>query len=283
MKNLLLLTFLLTLIFSNTANSQNDAIHVEIYGQGKPLVFIPGFTVPGSVWMPTVKALEKNYECHVITLAGFGGKAPIEFPWLPKVNQELKNYILQNKLHNASIVGHSLGGTIAIWLAAELNTSLSKIILVDALPAAGALMIPNYNADQMVYDHPYNKQQLEMDHQTFEQQATMMSKSMSLKTTEQERIKNWILSSDRKTYVYGYTDYLKLDVRENLKKIAIPVYIIAATKPYGKEIVGQNYQNQYENLKKYELIMAENCAHFVMLDDHEWFMEQIKIILKSEQ
>uniref|UniRef100_UPI00404905A2 alpha/beta fold hydrolase n=1 Tax=Gelidibacter sp. TaxID=2018083 RepID=UPI00404905A2 len=283
MKNVILLFVSFVISLSIYAKNDNQPIYVEVTGKGKPIVLIPGFTVPGDIWNPLVKNLEKDYECHIITLAGFGGKATIEFPWLPKVNEALKNYILKNDLQNATIIGHSLGGTIATWLSAQKELKLSKIILIDALPAAGALMIPDFDPQKLAYESPYNNQQLAMDDVAFEQTATVMSKGMSLIASEQERIKNWILESDRKTYVYGYTDYLKLDLREDLKNISIPVTIIAATKPYGEEMVKQTYKSQYANLKDYRFIIAEDSAHFIMLDQPDWFLEQIQMILSSKE
>lgn len=144
-------------------------------------------------------------------------------------------------------------------------------------------MIPDFNPENLAYESLYNNQLLAMDDAAFEQIATTMSKGMSLKESEQEKIKNWILESDRKTYVYGYTDYLKLDLREGLKNISIPVTIIAASLPYGKEMVTQTYTNQYKNLKHYDFIIAENSAHFIMLDKPEWFLEQIQLILSSKK
>ena len=281
MKNTILLYLVLFLTLPTFAQSESTPIHVQVTGKGQPLLLIPGFTVPGSIWDPMVKELEKNYECHVVTLAGFGGKAPISFPWLPKVNTAIKEYILKNNLKNTSVVGHSLGGTIALWLASQSQIELNHIILVDALPAAGALMIPNYNPENLVYESPYNDQQLAMDAIAFEQMATAMSKGMSLEPAAQQKIKNWMLQSDRKTYVYGYTDYLKLDLREALKQIDIPVTIIAASQPYGEAMVKQTYSDQYANLKDYNLVVAQDSAHFIMLDKPNWFLQRIQLILAS--
>ncbi|MEP0266865.1 alpha/beta hydrolase [Dokdonia sp.] len=282
MKNVILLVVSLVFSLSIYATNESQPIHVEVTGKGNPIVLIPGFTVPGDIWDPLVKELEKKYECHVVTLAGFGGNEPIDFPWLPKVNGSIKNYIVKNNLQNATIIGHSLGGTIATWLASCEDLELSKIVLIDALPAAGALMIPDYNPENLVYESPYNNQQLAMSDAVFEQIAINMSKGMSTKESAQEKIKNWILEADRKTYVYGYTDYLKLDLREDLKKISIPVTILAASKPYGKEMATQTYKSQYENLKNYDFIVAEDSAHFIMLDRPTWFLKQIHMILSSK-
>ncbi|CAL2083286.1 alpha/beta hydrolase [Tenacibaculum sp. 190524A05c] len=275
MKNIIyILTFFL--ITSVQAQKENQPIYAQVSGKGKPILLLPGFTVPGDSWQPIVKELEANYECHVITLAGFGGKKAIEFPWLPKVNEALENYISKNNLKDITVIGHSLGGTIAAWLASREKNDIEKIILVDALPAAGALMIPNYNPDYLVYESPFNKQQLNMNSKDFENLANSMSKGMSLNKDAQNNIKKWMLQADRKTYVYGYTDYLKFDTRENLKNIKIPVTLLAAEKPYGKDMVKQTYDKQYKNLANYDFLIAENSAHFIMFDQPEWFLKQIK-------
>ncbi|RNC86385.1 MAG: alpha/beta hydrolase [Winogradskyella sp.] len=276
---LIVITFVSFQVDANTT----EAIHVEVKGSGEPILLIPGFTVPGSIWNPLVENLKNRYECHIITLAGFDNKAPIEFPWLPKVNQSIEDYINNNNLEHLTVIGHSLGGTIATWLASRDNTKVSKIIVVDGLPAAGALMIPNFNPDNLVYNSPYNNQQLAMDKSEFEHMATTMSKNMSTNEQAQEKIKQWIVKADRKTYVYGYTDYLKLDMRDDLNKITIPVTIIAATNPYGKAMVTQTYKSQYSNLKEYNLIFAEDAAHFIMLDKPKWFIEQINEILSLQE
>lgn len=283
MKNVILLIISLIFTFDAYSQSEAPAIHVEVIGTGQPVILIPGFTVPGEVWHPLVKGLEKKYECHLLTLAGFGGKAPIEFPWLSKVNTSIKEYIKINKLKNPIIIGHSLGGTIATWLATHDDLNVSEVILINALPASGALMIPNFNPDNLKYDSPYNRQQLAMDPKTFDINAQAMANGMSNKVFEQEKIKNWILQADRKTYVYAYTDYLKLDLREDLKNITVPVTIFAATLPYGEEMVTQTYSSQYENLKEYKLIIAEDSAHFIMLDKPKWFIDQIQMLLLSKK
>lgn len=282
MKNLWIIVFAICFSTTTFASSSTEPIHVEVSGKGQPIVFIPGFTVPGEVWNPVVKELERNFECHVVTLAGFGGKEPISFPWLPQINESLETYLIDQDLKNVTVVGHSLGGTVATWLASRENSRISQLVIVDALPATGALMFPDFNPDNLSYDSPYNKQQLEMSDENFEQMAAGMSMGMSINKEAQQQIKGWMQQADRKTYVYGYTDYLKLDMRENLKMITIPVTIIAADQPYGAAMATQTYKKQYENLENYNLIMAADAAHFIMLDQPVWFMNQLNELLATD-
>jgi len=110
--------------------------------------------------------------------------------------------------------------------------------------------------------------------------AAQMTNGMTLNTEKQLLIKDWVIQADRETYVYGYTDLLKLDLRENIAKIKIPVTVLAATHPYGKEAAKQTYTNQYKNIETYEVEYAEGSAHFIMYDKPAWFLTQITKHLK---
>lgn len=265
-------------VFSITLGvaAQNTAFNVSVSGKGEPLLFFPGFTCTGEVWEDSVSELSKYYECHVFTFAGFGEVAPIEKPWLPKIKEAIEVYVSTKALKDPVIIGHSLGGTLGLWLASEENHPYKKIIVVDALPSTGALMMPDFKSEYIVYDNPYNKQLLEMDLVSFEKMSEQMAMGMTLNTEGQKKVKEWMLLADRETYVYGYTDLLKLDLREDIAKISIPVTILAATQPYGKETVRTTYEGQYQKLPNYSIKFADESAHFIMYDQPEWFITNVK-------
>ena len=249
---------------------------VKVTGRGKPVLLFPGFASTRAVYKEIIGELSKGYEVHAFTFAGFGGVAPISFPWLPQIKTAISAYVKKQQLNKPIIIGHSLGGSLGLWLVSTEPNSYAKLVIVDALPAMGALMIPNYKSENMVYDSPYNQQLLEMNNADFKRMAGQMASSMSLNKQVHEQLANWLSSSDRKTYVYGYTDLLKLDLRDSLSLITIPVSILVATQPYGKQTAETNYKSQYKNLKNYTLSFADNAAHFIMYDQPEWFLRQIK-------
>ena len=276
-KNMLLMTIS---VISLTLSAQNKAFEVKVSGAGEAILFFPGFTCPGEVWEDIVAELSKTNECHVFTFAGFGNVPPIEKPWLPKIKEELSQYITHKKLQHATIVGHSLGGVLGLWLAADDKFDFSKIIVVDALASTGALMMPNFDSASIVYDNPYNQALLDMDAKSFGLMADQMVIGMALNKDKHAQLKTWILNTDRETYVYGYTDLLKLDLRESLAKIKVPVTILAATQPYGEEAVLKIYSEQYKNLAKYNIKFATESAHFIMFDQPEWLLNNIIEALK---
>lgn len=273
LKNSLLVTLFL---FSITIEAQQKTFDVKIEGKGEPILLFPGFTCTGDVWNDVVAELSKTNECHIFTFAGFGDVPAIETPWLSKIEVGITNYISINKLEKATIIGHSLGGTLGLWLATDKNSKFNKIIVVDALPSTGALMVPNFKSETIVYDNPYNQRLLDMDANSFEAMATQMASNMSINKDKHALIKAWILMTDRKTYVYGFTDLLKLDLRAAISKITIPVTVLAATQPYGEETVKKTYETQYKNLEGYSIKYANESAHFIMFDQPEWLLNAIK-------
>ncbi|MDL2141569.1 alpha/beta hydrolase [Flavobacterium tructae] len=274
MKTKSILLIALMLLISKSVFSQT-AFKVDVKGKGAPVLLFPGFGCTGEVWNETVAELSKNYECHIFTFAGFGNVPPIEGPWLSTIKNQVVSYVKTKKLKKATLMGHSLGGTLSLWLAAEETNLFKKVILVDALPASAALMIPNYKGEVIPYDNPQSKMMLGMDQKTFNAMNSQATSYMCLNKEKQKTINEWMSVADRKTYVYGYIDMLNLDLRKEIAKIKIPVVILAATNP-DLATVQNTYKAQYENLPSVKIYYAANSAHFVMYDQPEWFMEKVK-------
>ena len=122
----------IALLFAATISfCQSPAIRVVKVGKGSPILFLPGFTSPGSVWNETIKNLKGQNESHIISYAGFNGTEPIKMPWYETIKKELLVYIRTENLANIKIIGHSMGGNLAVDIAAELPDGVKSLIIVD--------------------------------------------------------------------------------------------------------------------------------------------------------
>ena len=92
---------------------------MRVTGSGPDVLLIPGLASSGATWDDTVKQLTPHYRCHVFTLAGFAGVPAQPGPLLDDVDAALANYIEQKHLKSPIVVGHSLGGFIALKLAID--------------------------------------------------------------------------------------------------------------------------------------------------------------------
>jgi pimeloyl-ACP methyl ester carboxylesterase len=264
------------LLISNIvlASAQNNAIEVTKTGKGAPVLFLPGFTCPGTVWNDCIQQLKGKYSVHIVSYAGFDGVAPIKFPWYSAIKEQLITYIKNNKLRNITVIGHSMGGTLGMDIAASLPAEVKKLLVVDGLPCMRDLMMPGMTADQFQYDNSYNKQQLKMDAAAFAKNVGYFANSMTNNTAKKDTLKQWMIRADRETYVYGYTDLLKLDLRPDLKNIKAKVLVLAASFP-DTAAVQKTLESQFANLSAKTLTIAPDSKHFIFFDQPTWFYTQM--------
>ncbi|KAA1243903.1 alpha/beta fold hydrolase [Aquimarina sp. RZ0] len=279
MKNFRIIFLLLAVI--NLGFSQTTAIKVEIIGKGDPVLFLPGFTNPGSIWKETVHQLQGNHKSYLISYAGFNGNAPIEMPWYDTIKNELIDYIKTNNLTNVQIIGHSMGGNLAIDIAVALPKKIESLVIVDSIPCMRELMMPGVPENKIQYKSPYNEQMMAMDTIQFRQTARMMAQNMTNKKDKIDILEHWIMEADRKTYVYGYTDLLKLDLRKVLNKVEAKTLILGAAFPT-IEIAKANYEKQYATLSKKTIIMVPDSKHFIMFDQPALFYKKVNSFLVHE-
>ena len=275
-KPLLLICFLLLLqplVFAQ------QSISVKTSGTGNPILFLPGFATPGEVWNPTAADLPQH-SAHIVTYAGFGGVAPVEMPWYDKLKTDLIDYITSKNLDKLTLVGHSMGGNLAMDLAASLPDRIQKIVIADALSCMREVMMPGVPAEALVYESPYNDQLLNMDEAALSTYLTQMTQNMISKPDDQAMVKAWMTAADRKTFVYGYTDLLKLDSRSLFPSIKAPVLLMVAGQPYGPGAL-DTMKKQYEGLENTTFAFASDSKHYLMLDQHDWFIEQLNSFLNK--
>ena len=260
------------------AQAPAPSFHVDITGKGKPMILIPGFASSGHTWDSTVAHYKDKYQCHVLTLAGFAGEPRIEAPFLETVRKDLAIYIRKNKLDHPVIVGHSLGGFMALWLAEEEPGLVGPLVIVDSLPFLPAVMMPGATVEsakpmaegmRKMFSGPANEQSDKM--------AEMSIKAMVTKPADFEMIMAWSRKSDHVAMGNAMYDMMSTDLRGDLGKIVSPTIVIGTWLGYKqyatRDQVEKNFRDQYAPLKGYQFVLSDKALHFVMLDDPEGFFE----------
>ena len=261
--------------------SKVEPFKVEILGEGKPTFYLPGFTTPGSVWKETIQNLKLGRKSYLFSYAGFNGNTPIEMPWYSAIKNSIIEYIENNQLTDLILIGHSMGGNLAVEIAARFPDRVSKLVIVDALACMREVMMPNVPAEALYYDSPYNQQMLNMEQQEFKNMASMMASNMTYDSSKKNLLSNWILEADRETWVYGYTDLLKLDLRDELGKIQSKTLILGASYP-DVEVAKKHFEQQYFNLANKTIKMAPKSKHFIMFDQPNWLYDTTREFLSNE-
>ena len=114
---------------------------VEVRGSGPDVILIPGLSGGRNVWAAMVQAVP-GYRYHLVQVSGFDGepaRGNVRGPILASLAAELARYIQEQRLDRPAIVGHSMGGTLAMMLAADRPRLVGRIMVVDMLPAPAGL------------------------------------------------------------------------------------------------------------------------------------------------
>ncbi|KYG78544.1 hypothetical protein AWW68_06570 [Roseivirga spongicola] len=247
------------------------------------MIMIPGLTCDGAVWDTTIEALGDQYQYHVLTLPGFAGQAPLEnleAGFFDQVRTLVYNYIDEKQIEKPIIVGHSLGGFLALQIGIEKPDLAEKLVIVDALPFMTAIQMPTATEESAKPFAENMKQQMRAAaNQTDEQKRTfqqMQLQSLIRNKKYIETATNWGVSSDMNTVAQAMYEMYTTDIRADLAKIKVPTLVLgawAAYESYGstKESVMNMYQAQYSKHQHLDLDLSEGGYHFIMWDDPEFF------------
>lgn len=240
------------------------------------LIFIPGFASSGDVWNETVEVFKNKYTCHILTMAGFAGVVPGEDPTFEKWKTGIAQYIRDRKIEKPVIIGHSMGGGLALAIASDYPELVSKIIVVDALPCLMALTNPGFQSDPGNDCSGMIAQITGMQEEQFTQMQKLSIGSLTANSSKWVEIAGWGINSDRRTFAKMFCDFSNTDLRERIRKITVPSLILL--EPYFKNI--DAIKDQYDNLPHAQMEYAQKGLHFIMFDDTKWYLEQLTTFLK---
>ncbi len=249
---------------------ESAAFEVEVQGQGRPIILIPGLGCPSSVWDTTVAHLSQSAETHVLALAGFAGRPPISGPLESTVRSELARYIRARGLDHPVVIGHSLGGVIAFWLAATEPALVGPTIIVDAAPQM-------FGETRLAAVQARADRWRRMTDPQFAAAVAEYFGGMSNDRVALAPIVAAVARSDRRAFSDAIVELATVDLRPLLGAIRAPVFAIVADGRAFAEVVSR----QMAAIPDRQLRMLRGTRHFVFLDDPATFFREVDAFLAA--
>ncbi|QQE78575.1 alpha/beta hydrolase [Alicyclobacillus sp. SO9] len=104
----------------------------EVVGEGTAVVFLPGSGWSGSAGMNIADELKSGHQVRLLDLPGMGRSHGISGRITTKQMAEwLKEYLDDRSIADCHLIGHSLGGAIAMMFAAKYPHRLKSLTLLD--------------------------------------------------------------------------------------------------------------------------------------------------------
>lgn len=111
-------------------------LNYKVFGEGDPVIILHGMFGTLDNWQTIAKQLAKHFMVFIVDLRNHG-RSPHseEFSYSIMAN-DVMEFMESNWIYEAHIVGHSMGGKVAMQLAAENPDMVNKLTIVDIAPKA---------------------------------------------------------------------------------------------------------------------------------------------------
>jgi pimeloyl-ACP methyl ester carboxylesterase len=273
------------------ADFQSGRFHVRVDGPEHPVgdvILIPGLTSSPEIWQALTDQLKGRYRVHRVHVQGFAGAPAMDNasgPVAAPVAEDLARYIAEQGLNKPAVIGHSMGGTIGMMLAARHPDSVGRLMVVDMVPFMGAIFGgPGATAEsvapiaEQIYAGMANGPR-----ETYDAQATASINGMinteSLRAGPIEDMK----TSDQKVAAASFRELILTDLRPELGRITAPtsvLYIRFNDPRMTNDMVDGIYQASFANLRGARLKRVDDSAHFIMLDQPAVFAAEVNAFLE---
>lgn len=259
------------------APSEQRLAHISVVamGSGSPVVLIPGLSSPRAVWDGIAPKLASKHTVYLVQVNGFGGDEPgadLQPGVLGGVVADLHSYLMQHKAAPARVIGHSMGGLVALMLAKAHPGDTAAVMTVDALPYVGAIFVPGATVAQLEPQAKAMRDQMVAGFGKPNPSDAAIARSMALTPAAQEKVAAWMGKADARVSGQAMYEDLTTDLRPDMASIATPITLVM---PYSdampKERAEPFYRAEYAKAPNLTVVPVAGSGHFVMLDQPQAF------------
>jgi pimeloyl-ACP methyl ester carboxylesterase len=288
LSRLLLAAVTTSLMLATTPSSANPPrISVQVEGTGSDIILIPGLASSTEVWADLAARLRPGHRLHLVQVAGFAGQPPAGAPGGPvaaPVAEAIAEHIRTQQLQAPVVIGHSLGGEVALMLGARHPELVGRLMIVDALPFYSLLINPAATADIAAPQAAALRDALLAAPAA---QAEAMQRAAIARLVKTEAARPAVEAagnrSDRRTVADATYELMTTDLRPELAQIKAPVQVVYAYDPlYGVPApsVEATFRNAYAGTPQVRFRRIEGSFHFIMLDQPQAFAEAVEAFVQ---
>jgi pimeloyl-ACP methyl ester carboxylesterase len=109
-------------------------LHHKIFGQGPPLLILHGLFGTSDNWQTLGRRWAEHFTVVLIDLRNHGRSPHTEVHDYPSMAEDLREFMENNWMYEAHLLGHSMGGKTAMQFALEHPDMVEKLVIVDIAP-----------------------------------------------------------------------------------------------------------------------------------------------------
>ena len=256
---------------------------------GKPdIILIPGLSSSRAVWDGEARLLAPNFRLHVLQLNGFAGQPAgpnATGAMLPAVVEELHRYV-QSVHMRPVVIGHSLGGLLAMMLADRHPEDVRKMVVVDALPFYALIFNPEATVDSIRPQMEAMRTQMAgLPDDQYAAMQPMMAAALVKNPDGQKSVAASSAQSDRAVVLNAMLEDMQTDLRPRLgtiKTSTLMLYPFEAGARQGTDPAKTDalYNSAFRSMPNVTLKRIDDSRHFIMYDQPAQFDSALEAFLQ---
>lgn len=249
-------------------SSDNVEIHYTKAGsRGSNVVLIHGWCCRAAYWQSTVKGLEKDHRVYAVDLAGHGESGKNRKEWtIENYGHDIEALVNHEKLDEVILVGHSMGGDVALEAATLLGERVKGVVLVDSY----------HNIVSRTEE--YVQERVAPLKKEFKSNAKRWDLGMFSEHADpeiKEKVAEEMACMDPEMAIPSIEAAFRYNNGAAFDKLNVPVRTINRE---GREA---DYEAAKKRVQDFEWIEIKDCGHFIMLERLDEFNKVLKDIIAS--
>ena len=253
-------------------------LHAETTGQGAPLLLLHGLFGSATNWRSVARALGDRHEVHALDLRNHGASPWADTMGYREMADDVRALLDRQGIDQASVLGHSMGGKVAMALALSHPERVRRLIVADIAPVAYADTLSPFADAMRGIDLMSAASRTEIQRQLRSllpdpSVAPFLAQNLVTRNEHFDWRVNLAAISASMPDLAGFPDVLRTS------RFDRPVAVIAgAGSNYVRERDASEFAPMFPNAT---VEFIEGAGHWVHADQPKVFVERVRIALES--
>lgn len=238
----------------------------------RELVLIHGLGASNEVWSELMPFLSGSFDVHAYELHGHGSTRPLPDPSITAEVDALRDFMETHDLVYPALVGHGLGGMVAMQYAFEYPADVKRLVVIDAAPRQlAAEQYKDEVADQLVDD--------------YDRFVASHFVSISEDRAISDQAVDWALRTDAVSFTNLLLSSFEWNLTEQLARQTVPMLVIgsAAFLPEPGNERAWLEQYGYDSARVLSFKRVDDTGHYLMLEKPTFLASVLTVYLRADE
>ncbi len=260
----------------SSITTDKGILHFEVFGKGKPVIFLHGWLGSWGLWQDTMKSVGSSYRTYALDFWGFGESDDRlnSYNVIDFVNL-VGQFMDQLGIEKAPLIGHSMGGTVSLLSAIKDPDRVEKIVVVGSPIQGSSLSLPLRLAGQR-----FIAEVLFKNFGLFRKVLRSISPIICNDPRFPEIMDRDLSKTNLESFLNSIRSLNQVDLRPQLNKINKPVLGLYGNRD---NIVSPfQYRTLLAGVPHAQIERFPKSGHFIMLEEPRLFMQLVNEFLNQE-